>query len=242
MSFYWMRRSQRRLVTKARKQAGIALGDLASRLGVDERTVARVESGALLIDAKSQERVFNACGFWGEFGHGVLGGEIRLRPLAERDRRCREGMALARARVAAAEPSPDPAWLATLAEALRMLGRPAEARPIMERAIAQAETVEGADRSDLYWHFARILRELDELEPAKVAAQRAIALCRVEHPDAPLRLAGYLVEYAFILRGRGERAAAKAAARESAALEQQGSFHPIGRNLERDALLSESES
>lgn len=242
MSLYWMRRSQRRLVTKARGQAGITLGDLASRLGLDGGTVARVESGALLIDAKSRERVFNACGLWGEFGHGLLGGEIRLRPLAELDRRRREGMALARSRVTAAEPSPDPTWLASFAESLRSLGRPAEARPIIERAIARAETVEGADRCDLYRDLALTLRDLGELDQAQVAAERTLALGRAEHPDEPLRLAGHLLEYAYILRDRGDRAAAKAAARESAELEQQGSFHPIGQNLERDALLSEPDT
>lgn len=64
----------------------------------------------------------------------------------------------------------------------------------MERAIARAETVEGAGRSDLYWHFARTLQELGELDPAMVAVERAIALCRVEHPDARLRLAGYRLD------------------------------------------------
>lgn len=96
----------------------------------------------------------------------------------------------------------------------------------------QQVNVEGENVADLQLRLARALQELGDLEAATAAAERAISHCE------PVLRAQFLLRYAFILCDQGERAKAKALARESLELEQ-SRWPESGRHLERDALLDQ---
>lgn len=157
----WIR-DQRRLIGQARKRAGLTRSDLARQLGVEEATVGQLESGALVVEHESRARVLNACGFDLRYTQGLIRDRMSLIPLAERHRDYRSALASARAGVQKSEPHPSASSLRGLADMLRALNQPEEARAVLVRAIATAEA-EGENVADLQLCLARALQELGDL-------------------------------------------------------------------------------
>lgn len=231
---------QTRLIREARRGAGLSQAELARRLRVDDAVVAEVESGSLIVDQESRERILITCGVSAEWVQGVLRDRTRLVPLEEREAQWQAGLAAARARVEADEPSPEVSSLAYLADCLHSLRRPAEAMPVLERAIAMADEVEGEDRCELHLSLALVFQDLGDLDRATDEAELALALAEVEHPEQTPRRARHLLVYARILRDRGQLGAAQTAARQSLELDEiawSGKRSPH-RNLDRDAILN----
>ncbi len=151
----------------------------------------QLESGVLLVERESRERVLNACGFTTRYAQGLIRDRLWLVPLAERDRLNRSLLASARADVAHSEPDPTASSLKFLADRPLALNQPEEARTVLVRAIATAET-EGESVSEAHMSLALAPQELGDLDAAGKAAEHALALCDVEHPVHPARRARFL--------------------------------------------------
>ncbi len=99
------------------------------------------------------------------------------------------------------------ARLNNLAQILRDLGQPEQARPVQERALAIDEAAYGPDHPDVARdlnNLAQILRDLGQPEQARPGQERALAITKAaygpDHPDVAIRLNNLAV----ILRDLGQ--------------------------------------
>lgn len=130
--------------------------------------------------------------------------------------------------------------LSELARWLRTLGETAEAVPVLERAIALAESIPSGDSRELHMQLALALQALGNLDGAHNHAERALFIVSTEHQDDRPR-ANHLLAYALILRDEGRLTDAKRAARKSLELEANAPLmrRRPGEPLERHVLLAQ---
>jgi tetratricopeptide (TPR) repeat protein len=139
--------------------------------------------------------------------------------------------------VAAASPAEPPtqadasSLLDSAATYLRVQGRPDEARPLVERAIAMDEAVHGPDHPDVaarLGNLALIDRDLGELGAARRYAERALTIHEAAYgPDHPA-VAADLSTLALVLQDLGQSEAAQPLAERALVIDEAayGPDHP----------------
>jgi tetratricopeptide (TPR) repeat protein len=138
----------------------------------------------------------------------------------------------------------DCSWLLDRAAAfLQVHGRPGEARPLAERALAIDEAAYGPDHPTVGTrlnNLATILRDLGELPTARSMAERALAIAEAAYgPDHPT-VGTDLNNLAAILQDLGELPAARSMAERALAITEAayGPDHPtVGTRLNNLAAI-----